>query len=61
MSKRTYNAIRDVVILFGIVGILALLKLAGYIGWSWWWVVSPIWIFMLAAVVVVCVGWIRGE
>lgn len=19
------------------------LKLAGYIGWSWWWVLSPVW------------------
>ena len=33
----------------GFVGLLALLfiglKLTGYIMWSWWWVLSPIWIW----------------
>ncbi len=24
------------------------LKLTGYIDWSWWWVLSPIWISILA-------------
>lgn len=32
----------------GFVGLLTVLfiglKLTGYIGWSWWWVLSPIWI-----------------
>ena len=32
----------------GFVGLLAILfiglKLTGYITWSWWWVLSPIWI-----------------
>lgn len=32
----------------GICGLLAVLfivlKLTGNIGWSWWWVLSPIWI-----------------
>ncbi len=28
------------------------LKLTGYIAWSWWWVLSPIWIgFALVAVI----------
>jgi hypothetical protein len=31
----------------GFLGLLALLfiglKLAGQIGWSWWWVLSPLW------------------
>lgn len=22
------------------------LKLTGYINWSWWWVLSPVWIFV---------------
>lgn len=36
------------------VGFLALLtllfialKLTGFIEWSWWWVLSPIWLFIL--------------
>jgi len=32
----------------GFAGLLALLfialKLTGYINWSWWWVLSPLWI-----------------
>lgn len=29
------------------------LKLTGYIDWSWWWVLSPMWITALLAVAVV--------
>lgn len=35
------------------------LKLTGYITWSWWWVLSPLWIplaFILAIVVVLLIG-----
>lgn len=28
------------------------LKLIGVISWSWWWVLSPIWISMIIALVV---------
>lgn len=32
----------------GFPGLLAIvfitLKLTGYIGWSWWWVLAPLWI-----------------
>lgn len=32
----------------GFVGLLTIvsitLKLAGFIAWSWWWVLSPVWI-----------------
>ena len=27
------------------------LKLTGYISWSWWWVLSPLWISALPALV----------
>lgn len=37
-----------------LVVIFAVLKLTGLITWSWWWVLSPIWIAVLIAVVVVC-------
>ena len=47
----------------GFCGLLTIvfiaLKLCGVIGWSWWWVVSPIWIsaaiFILAIVAVLTV------
>ena len=29
------------------------LKLTGYITWSWWWVLSPIWISFLVVFVIV--------
>ena len=27
------------------------LKLSGHIAWSWWWILSPLWVMALAAVV----------
>jgi hypothetical protein len=44
----------------GFVGLLTIvfitLKLTHYIDWSWWWVLSPIWISTLVFVSVVLVG-----
>lgn len=41
----------------GFVGVLTIvfiaLKLLGYISWSWWWVLSPLWISAILLVVVV--------
>ncbi|MCA0341143.1 MAG: hypothetical protein LCH99_15630 [Proteobacteria bacterium] len=38
----------------GFVGLLTILfialKLTGYISWSWWWVLSPIWISAILAI-----------
>lgn len=38
----------------GFFGLLTLvfivLKLTGYIAWSWWWVLSPIWISWLVII-----------
>jgi hypothetical protein len=31
------------------------LKLTGYIEWSWWWVLSPIWIGLALVLVIVAV------
>jgi hypothetical protein len=37
---------------FGLLTILFIaLKLTGYITWSWWWVLSPIWIPVVVLVV----------
>ena len=40
----------------GFTGLLTIvfvvLKLTGYITWSWWWVVSPLWVSVLVGVLV---------
>ncbi|XQA74644.1 hypothetical protein ACM9XA_03645 [Xanthomonas sacchari] len=37
----------------GFVGLLTIvfiaLKLTGYIAWSWWWVLSPVWISVIVS------------
>ena len=45
----------------GFSGLLAIvfiaLKLTGYIAWSWWWVLSPLWIpAAIFCVVLLCIG-----
>ena len=49
MEKKTSSGI-------GLPGVLfvvfLVLKLTGNIDWSWWWVTSPIWIPLLAAVAI---------
>lgn len=31
------------------------LKLMGYITWSWWWVLSPMWIvFLIVVILLIC-------
>lgn len=49
----------------GIVGVLTIvfvvLKLVGVIAWSWWWVLSPLWIsaaFAVAVLILVGVGFL---
>ena len=48
----------------GFVGLLTILftalKLTGFIAWSWWWVLSPLWISFLVLVVlfVVCLTFV---
>ena len=32
------------------------LKLTGFINWSWWWVAAPLWIPVLAAVLIFGIG-----
>lgn len=48
----------------GICGVLALifivLKLLGVITWSWWWVLSPLWIGLALTLIVVLVLLIIG-
>ena len=38
---------------FGLLTIVFItLKLTGYITWSWWWVLSPLWIGFVAAITI---------
>ncbi len=49
----------------GFVGLLTIvfivLKLTGYISWSWWWVLSPIWLstsLFIAVLILMGGGWL---
>ena len=48
----------------GFLGMLAILfiglKLADVIDWSWWWVLSPLWIgfAIIAVIIVIAILWI---
>lgn len=48
----------------GVTGLLlvafVVLKLTGVISWSWWWVLSPIWMPMVLALVIFIVCLIVG-
>lgn len=52
----------------GFAGLLTILfialKLTGYINWSWWWVLSPIWLsialfLLIVAIVAVVAIWLK--
>lgn len=50
----------------GLLGVLTIifvtLKLVGAINWSWWWVLSPVWIpIVLTVVVLISVGLFFAE
>lgn len=49
----------------GFAGLLTILfiglKLTGYITWSWWWVLSPIWISVILVVAIVIIFAILTE
>jgi len=54
MSKNSSSSSGGV----GFVGLLTIvfitLKLLGNISWSWWWVLSPVWIsFLVVAIIIV--------
>lgn len=36
------------------------LKLTGHIAWSWWWVLSPLWVPAAIAATIVFVAWLFG-
>jgi len=49
----------------GFLGLLTILfiglKLTGYIAWSWWWVLSPLWLgFVVAITIFLIIAIIAG-
>ncbi len=44
----------------GFVGLLTIvfitLKLTNYIDWTWWWVLSPIWIMLCVMLVIIVIA-----
>lgn len=48
----------------GFTGLLTVLfiglKLTGYIAWSWWWVLSPIWISFSLVLLIILIAVICG-
>lgn len=48
----------------GFTGLLTILfigiKLTGYITWSWWWVLSPIWIGVAVVLVIFIIAVVVG-
>ena len=57
MSKNSSDTASGGVGFSGLLTIaFVVLKLLGYIDWSWWWVLSPLWIsFILATLVIIVV------
>lgn len=55
MTTKSENQSRGI----GFLGLLALvfvtLKLTGYIAWSWWWVLAPLWVPFAIALVILAV------
>ncbi|GAA0586323.1 hypothetical protein ACFQH5_20485 [Halomonas salifodinae] len=44
---------------FGLLTIVFVaLKLTGYIGWSWWWVLAPLWAPALLVLVGIIIFWV---
>ena len=41
--------------------VFVVLKLTNYIDWSWWWVLSPIWIPLALIVLVVVLASLSGD
>ena len=50
----------------GFAGLLTVafvvLKLTGFINWSWWWVLSPVWIYAILSLVVIVISvWLYNK
>lgn len=50
-ENKKYN--NSITFLDGLTLLFVGLKLTGYINWSWWWVLSPLWIPVCIVIIVV--------
>jgi len=53
MSNNTHTSTSGGGGMFLLFLVFLVLKLTGYIDWSWWWVTAPLWIPFLIFIVVV--------
>lgn len=54
--KNKNNNLKGEIFLILLQALFIILKLTGYINWSWWWVLAPAWASLaIAAVIVVFV------
>ena len=53
LQKLRINLMKSIGLAGWLTIIFVIAKLAGFIGWSWWWVFSPLWISAAIAVVVI--------
>jgi hypothetical protein len=54
MSKETTKFNSSILTILFVV--LLVLKLTGNINWSWWWVTSPLWLPIAAALVIIAIA-----
>ena len=61
MEKGSSSSGRGDISFIGLLTVLFIgLKLTGYIHWSWWWVLSPVWI-VFVFIVAIFVGTVLWE
>lgn len=52
MSKNNNSSSTGISFLDLLAIVFIVLKLTGYIDWSWWWVLSPIWIPVIILLII---------
>lgn len=59
MSNENNTTVSGGIGFFGLLAVLFIgLKLTHYIDWSWWWVLSPIWLPIPLTLAILLVGWL---
>ena len=46
--------------LFRLTVVFVVLKLFGAITWSWWWIISPLWIPVVITILFIVIGFLFG-
>lgn len=61
MTKENAQALVGLLLPAVLFVIFLILKLTSVIGWSWWWVTSPIWIVALLIILINIAYWMAFE